>query len=68
MLVSVAILGLIMLLAAQMIDETERVWKTTSARTDAFQAARAGFEQMTDQLRQATVKTYYDYFDVAYQQ
>jgi uncharacterized protein (TIGR02599 family) len=63
MLVSMVILAIIMLLAAQMISNTEKVWQTTSARIESFQGARAGFELMTDQLRQATVNTYYDYYE-----
>ena len=48
-----------------MVDSMEKVWKSTSAKVDAFQGARAGFELMTDQLRQATINSYYDYFDAA---
>lgn len=65
MLVSVAVLGIVMVLATEMIDDTEKIWKTTNAKVDAFQGARAGFQLMTDQLRQATLNTYYDYYDAA---
>jgi uncharacterized protein (TIGR02599 family) len=62
-LVSTAILGLIMLMVAQMIGDTSRIWKTTSGKIDAFRQARLGFELMTDELRQATTNTYWDYFN-----
>ena len=65
LLVSVAILAIIMLLVAQMIDDTSKVWKTTSGKIDAFRQARIGFEMMTDELRQATTNTYWDYFNSA---
>ncbi len=65
MLVSVAVLAFIMVLAAQMIGDTEKIWKNTTAKVDAFQGARAGFQLMTDQLRQATLNTYYDYYNAS---
>ena len=65
MLVSMAVLGLIMLLTTEMIGNTEKIWKNTTAKVDAFQGARAGFQLMTDQLRQATLNTYYDYYNAA---
>lgn len=63
MLVSVTILMLIMLVVFQVIHSTSRVWKDTSTRLESTRSARAGFEMMTSQLRQATVNTYWDYFD-----
>jgi uncharacterized protein (TIGR02599 family) len=63
MLVAVSILALIMILAAQMIGATSKIWKNTTSKIEAFQNARDGFQLMTDELRQATVNTYWDYFD-----
>jgi uncharacterized protein (TIGR02599 family) len=63
LLVSVAILSLIMLMVAQMIGDTSKIWKQTTGKIDAFRQARLGFELMTDELRQATTNTYWDYFN-----
>jgi len=65
MLVAMAVLALIMALASQMIGATGKVWKNTTAKIEAFQGARDAFELMTDQLRQATVNTYWDYFNAS---
>jgi uncharacterized protein (TIGR02599 family) len=63
MLVAVSILALIMVLAAQMIGATSKIWKNTTSKIEAFQNARDGFQLLTDELRQATTNTYWDYFD-----
>jgi len=63
MLVAVSILALIMVMAAQMIGATSKLWKNTTSKIEAFQSARDGFQLMTDELRQATLNTYWDYFD-----
>jgi uncharacterized protein (TIGR02599 family) len=63
MLTSIAVLAVIILLASEMIGSTEKLYKNTTAKIDSFRDARVAFEMMTDQLRQATVNTYYDYFD-----
>ena len=65
LLVSAAILSVIMLMVAQMIGDTSKIWKNASAKVDAFRQARIGFELMTDELRQATTNTYWDYFNSA---
>jgi prepilin-type N-terminal cleavage/methylation domain-containing protein len=65
MLVAITILALIMVLAAQMIGATSKIWKNTTSKIEAFQSARDGFQLMTDELRQATVNTYWDYFDAS---
>ncbi len=65
LLVAIAILGIIMVLVSQMIGATSSLWKRTSAKIDSLRDARLGFELMTDQLRQATTNTYWDYFNAA---
>ncbi len=62
LLVAMTILVLVLILAAQMIAATSKLWKNTTSKIEAFQAARDGFQLMTDELRQATVNTYWDYF------
>jgi uncharacterized protein (TIGR02599 family) len=64
-LVSVAILSLLMLLVVQMIGSVDKIWKNTSSKIEAFQGARAGFQLMTSELRQATLNTYFDYYNAA---
>ena len=66
MLVSVVVLLIIMGIIFQITSETGSLWKGTTAKIQAFQAARAGFESMSRRISQATLNTYYDYFDSSY--
>lgn len=63
MMVSVSILVLIMLVVFQIIQSTSRLWSDTSGKLESSRGARASFELMTSQLRQATTNTYWDYFN-----
>lgn len=47
------------------INETGKIWRRSSDQIEAYQDARAAFETMTRKLGQATLNTYYDYFDGA---
>ncbi|MDD5262956.1 MAG: competence system putative prepilin ComGE, partial [Methylacidiphilales bacterium] len=62
-LVALAILSIIMLVILKIITETGRAWKSSSAKIEAFQSARMAFETMNRSLGQATLNTYYDYYD-----
>ncbi|CAN5687440.1 hypothetical protein BH09VER1_BH09VER1_03690 [soil metagenome] len=63
MLVSMVILILLMGVIFSVINVTGKAWKSSSGKIEAFQASRAAFESMTRKIGQATLNTYYDYFD-----
>ncbi len=64
-LVALAILSIILLVILKIISETGRVWKSSSAKIEAFQSARMAFETLNRSLGQATLNTYYDYYDAS---
>ncbi len=61
LLVATAVLSLIMVVMLSLITQTSSVWRSSSARIEAFQSARRGFETLTRSLEQATLNTYWDY-------
>jgi len=61
LLVSMAILTLLVLMLASMIDATRRTWSYTSSKVEQFRDAREAFESITRKLSQATLNTYWDY-------
>lgn len=61
LLVSLLVLSIIMLVTFGIINQTNGLWNRTRANINAFQAARAGFENMTRRISQATLNTYWDY-------
>lgn len=65
LMVSMAIITLLMLLLVTITDATRKTWVTTTARAEQFRGARVGFEAMTRRLSQATLNTYWDYFDAS---
>jgi len=63
LLVATGILILILGVMFSMISQTSNVWRTSSARIEAFQSARRAFDTLTRTLEQATLNTYWDYDD-----
>jgi uncharacterized protein (TIGR02599 family) len=63
MLVSLAIFAMIMVIVLQIITATETSWKHFSGNTQAFQGARTAFDAVYRSLSEATLNTYYDYYD-----
>ncbi|MEI8339977.1 MAG: Verru_Chthon cassette protein C [Verrucomicrobiota bacterium] len=63
LLVSMAILTLIVVLLATIVNQTSATWQYTNSRIEQFRGARDGFEAMTRRLSQATLNTYWDYLD-----
>ncbi|MEC5126287.1 Verru_Chthon cassette protein C [Verrucomicrobiales bacterium BCK34] len=61
MLVSMAILSIIMVSAATILKTTQEVWTTSWERTSQFRDARLAFEQISRNLSQSTLNTYWDY-------
>lgn len=63
LLVSMAVLSLLLMVVVGIVGETGAVVHKTTARASQFQEARTAFESMSRNLSQATLNTYYDYFD-----
>ena len=68
LLVSTAIIALLMLVLVGMTNQMSSTWRYTTEKIEKFQQARDGFEAMTRQMAQATLNTYWDYFNSAGQQ
>jgi uncharacterized protein (TIGR02599 family) len=58
---SMVILSIILLVAVQVLDQTQRAWKRGVTRVEQFREARMAFESITDNLRQAILNTYQAY-------
>ena len=65
LLLSTAIIGLLLLVLTSITESTRKTWITTTARNEEFRGARTGFEVITRRLSQATLNTYWDYFDAS---
>jgi prepilin-type N-terminal cleavage/methylation domain-containing protein len=65
LLVSTAIIALIMLMLVQVTNNISAAWRGTAEKVDKFQGARDGFEAMTRRISQATLNTYWDYYDIS---
>jgi uncharacterized protein (TIGR02599 family) len=61
LLVSVAVLGLIMVLVFQMLERTQNTWKRARNSVAEYKDARVAFESITRRLSQATLNTYWGY-------
>lgn len=60
-LLSMVILAMIMLIVTQVIGQAQKSWKAASSRVTQFREARAAFDTLTRNLRQATLPTYNDW-------
>jgi uncharacterized protein (TIGR02599 family) len=63
LMVACAILAVMMGFISLAISQMARGIKTSTAKVDAFQSARTGFETVSRTLGIATLNTYWDYFD-----
>lgn len=61
LLVATTVLSLILVVMLSLTTQVSNVWRSSSARIEAFQSARRGFEILTRSLEQATLNTYWDY-------
>ena len=61
LLLSMVVLSLILIVATSVMSETQKTWLQASSRTEQFRDARLAFEQITQNLRQATLNTYMTY-------
>lgn len=67
MLVAATLLVIVIGLVLRMTSQTAKAWRDSNSKIQSFQEARAGFEAMTRTLGQATLNTYYDYYDTGRQ-
>jgi uncharacterized protein (TIGR02599 family) len=58
---SMVILSVILLVAVQVLNQTQRTWKRGVARVEQFREARMAFESITQNLTQAILNTYQAY-------
>ncbi|CAN5571494.1 hypothetical protein BH09VER1_BH09VER1_31220 [soil metagenome] len=63
LLVATAVFFVILAVVLQLTDRTSKIWRNATSKIQAFQEARAGFDSATRNLAQATLNTYYDYYD-----
>ena len=64
LLVSTAIIALIMLMLVQVTNNISAAWRGTAEKVEKFQEARDAFEAMNRRISQATLNTYWDYYDL----
>jgi uncharacterized protein (TIGR02599 family) len=64
-LTALAILSVILMVILRITSETGRAWKNSSAKIQAFQNARMAFDIVNRSLKQASLNTYYDYYDAS---
>jgi uncharacterized protein (TIGR02599 family) len=65
LLVATTILLIIMAIVFGITQQLSNAWKSTNSKIEAFQGARAAFDSITQNLGQATLNTYYDYYDAS---
>lgn len=63
LLVATAILAVILGIIFSITQMISQSWGKSTAKIEAFQAARAAFDSMSRKVSQATLNTYYDYYD-----
>lgn len=63
MLIGMAVLSLIMVMVFTLTGMTGTAVRRSSAQVEAFKAARKAFDALSLNLAQATLNTYYDYYD-----
>jgi uncharacterized protein (TIGR02599 family) len=61
MLLSMTVLAILLLVITGVINQTQKAWSYTSARTTQFREARFAFDLLTRYLSQATLNTYWNY-------
>ena len=64
-MVSITLIIVISVLLAAMTNATVATWRSTTGRVEQFRAADNAFESITRHLSQATLNTYWDYFDAS---
>lgn len=62
LLVATAIVGVLLVIMSQMLDVTNKSWIDTLSKTRQHQNAHLASDYLATHLRQATLKTYWDYY------
>lgn len=62
-MVSMAVLSVVGVLILTMVSNVSSVTKRTRDQVESYQGARAAFEALTRTIAQATLNTYWDYYD-----
>ena len=62
-LVSMAVLALLLVVMASILNQTTTAWRSTRGKIEQFRQARDAFESMTRKISQSTLNTYWDYLD-----
>lgn len=65
LMLSTAVLSLLILMLVGITNQTGNTWRYANGKVEQFRGARDGFESLTRRLSQATLNTYYDYFNAA---
>jgi uncharacterized protein (TIGR02599 family) len=63
MLVAMTVLAIMVGLIFTIGSDTNKMWTQANRRIEQFQSARNAFESLTRNLSQASLNTYYDYYD-----
>lgn len=63
LLVAMGVFSILLMLVIRVVGETGATVQRTTAKASQFQEARNAFESMARNLSQATLNTYYDYFN-----
>jgi uncharacterized protein (TIGR02599 family) len=61
-MVAMTVLGGILLVVFGITQQVSTVWRNSAAKIESFRGARNAFSAITRQLEQATLNTYYDYY------
>ena len=62
-LVSMAVLALLLVVMASILNQTTTAWRSTRGKIEQFRQARDAFESMGRKISQSTLNTYWDYLD-----
>ena len=65
LMVSMVVLSVLGILILTMVSNVSSVTKRTRDQVESYQGARAAFEALTRTIAQATLNTYWDYYDSA---
>ncbi|PTY02941.1 hypothetical protein DB346_07985 [Verrucomicrobia bacterium LW23] len=66
LMAAAVILTILLGIIFTMVQQTSDLWKNTRSKISTFQNSRAAFEAITRNLSQATLNTYFDYYDASW--
>lgn len=65
LLVATVIFVILLAIIFNITSQTNKVWSYSASKIESFQSARFAFETITRTLSEATLNTYYDYYDAS---